>query len=597
MRAAELPVLLAALSFPALVAGILVLLRVRVYRRLEDVNAVFRRGWRSRHLPRLLDVLTVVAIGVFVALQAVRLPFVWGALRGLLAATEGTSPSLTSLGAGLLLGTGTACETLAFAHLLFYLSQCRVSATTPRTPPGRPAWPANPASGSLHVAILVPACDEPPEVLERSLGALVQRVQGATGGHLVLQPLLVENSRDPRCKAQGLEVARRFGVEVLDLPNRGSKAAALNDARARLPAETRYLVVLDADQALVADADLLGDALPLLEADPGLAFVQTAQAYQNCTESLVTLAAAQQQMLLYDCILESRDADQQVPCLGTNVVIRLSTLDEVGGWDEENVTEDLATSHLIHARGHRSRYLRRIYATGLAPRDLAAYFRQQTRWAWGNTGLFLRLLRGIPSRSSERAAPGLRIPYLWSSGFYVHTLVLALLGLAPTLVLILVGAARLGVVGAPLTLDLPVPAWQYASLYAVYVIVLFLPFANMALRGYPLRNLLLVQGLATSTGPVYLLGVARALRGERAVFDPVRRIAAPSVRRGPGRLLAQKLSFALFNATGALAVGLALAGPVGLLRVVPWVLAFWCLVHAVALGHGFLLTRAGTGPD
>lgn len=554
--------------FPALVALVLVLLRGRAYRRLVDVNEVFRRGWRAPALVPLLDALRFVAVAVFVALQAVRLPFLWRAVRTL---SEG-APSLATAGADLLLAAGAACELLAFVHLLFYLSLCRTSAAAPRAAAPAPKPRTEPAP---QVAVLIPACNEAPEVLERSLRGLAHL------DHPALQALLVENSRDPVQKSAGLACARRLGVQALDLVNRGSKAAALNDARPHLHPDTRYVLVLDADQAL--REDLLRDALPLLEADPGLAFVQTAQAYEDCTSSLLAAAAAQQQMLLYDCVLESKDRVGHVSCLGTNVVLRLSALDEVGGWDEENVTEDLSTSHRIHARGHRSRYLRHIYATGLAPRDLAAYFRQQARWAWGNTGLFLRLLgRG---RREPGTTLGLELQYLWSSGFYVHTLVLAGLGVAPTLALIL---AALAGPGASMASALPVPASIYASLYALYVMVLFLPFANMALRGYPLQNLILVQGLTTSTGPVYLRGVWRALRHARAVFDPVRR-ASPASGPSPWPV-SQIVSFAIFNATGALLTTVALAHPG---HPIPWILAFWCFVHGVSVGHTFLLRAGG----
>jgi cellulose synthase/poly-beta-1,6-N-acetylglucosamine synthase-like glycosyltransferase len=170
--------------------------------------------------------------------------------------------------------------------------------------------------------VLIPACNEAPEVLERTLRALAHL------DHPALQVLLVENSRDPVQKSACLAGARRLGVDALDLVNRGSKAAALNDARAQLHPDTRYVLLLDADQAL--REDLLRDALPLLEDDPGLAFVQTAQAYEDCTGSLLAAAAAQQQMLVYDCVLESKNRVGQVYCLGTNVVLRLSVLDEVG---------------------------------------------------------------------------------------------------------------------------------------------------------------------------------------------------------------------------------------------------------------------------
>src|SRR5215470_4371248 len=113
--------------------------------------------------------------------------------------------------------------------------------------------------------------------------------------------------------------------------------------------DVQYTVVFDADQ-LIRD-DFVTEAVALLESDPRLALVQTPQVYENCLGSLLACAAAQQQMLLYDCILEGKGVLRRAPCYGTNFVIRRQALQSVGGWDESNLTEDLTTSYNLHADG------------------------------------------------------------------------------------------------------------------------------------------------------------------------------------------------------------------------------------------------------
>src|SRR5262249_48329834 len=145
-----------------------------------------------------------------------------------------------------------------------------------------------PLLGNLpRVAILVPSCDEPPENLARSLSSL-SRIQ-----YSQLRVLLVENSRNNNLKHEANAVAAKYGIEVVDLPNRGHKAGALNDAEALLGDEVKYTVVFDADQSILDD--FVTEAVTLLELDERLALVQTPQVYENCRDSLLACAAAQQQ--------------------------------------------------------------------------------------------------------------------------------------------------------------------------------------------------------------------------------------------------------------------------------------------------------------
>jgi cellulose synthase (UDP-forming) len=157
-----------------------------------------------------------------------------------------------------------------------------------------------------------------------------------------------------------MQLAGKYGVEVLHIRNRGHKAGALNDALKQLGSHAPYLAVVDADQRV--EPDFLKDIVPLLEADAKVAFVQTTQLYENADETWLCRAAAQQETILYDTILEAKGALGRALCCGTNFVMRMKALEDVGGWDERTVSEDLCTSYLMHRRGWKSLFVRRAAA-------------------------------------------------------------------------------------------------------------------------------------------------------------------------------------------------------------------------------------------
>ncbi len=569
------------LLFPALLAGVLVVLHFRVYRNLRDVNHVFEAGHRSAALRSTLTAIMVLAVSAFGAVQIVRIPFLIRVVGDLAGGPDGRS--WIHAAAALLFVGVVICEAIALTHLLFYLYLCRKGARRDRAPRSSDSSRIPLASPETmdeppRVAILIPACDEPPEVLERSLGSL--RNLDYPG----IRCFLVENSRSKEHKRLALQLAARYNVDVFDLPNRGTKAAALNDARARLDPSITYAVVFDADQRTVKGS-MLADLIPLLEEDTELAFVQTAQAYSNSEESLVTFAAAQQQMLVYDCLMEGKAERGSAPCFGTNFVIRLSALDSVDGWDEDNVTEDLSTSYRLQAQGWKSHYVRKIYANGLALPSLETYWRQQRRWASGNTSLALTLL----GRSLAGKGPfSLGIDYLFSAGFYLQLFVLSALSLAPTAAL--VGAFLYVPEATAFGAGLGAPSWAFGSFYAVYVLVLLFPHINMAMRGYPIRNSILVHGLTTVSAPVYMSGVREALfRRAPTQFDGSRRNPG-STSRGPLFLAPQTWMFAVFVATGSCFCAIAIASPK---NPIPWILCFWAFIHGLSVGHFFLLRQSG----
>jgi cellulose synthase (UDP-forming) len=554
------------LVFPTVLVLTLLLLRVGLYRDLADVSRIFDERKRPGSLGSFVSVLMVVVIGIVVATQALRVPFYGSLLYSVL-----HLPSLAvSLGlAGLMLISAVA-ELAGLIHLGVTLLFTWVGATrfSDPDPPPRP-------KKAPPVTVLVPSCDEDPEALARSLSTISRiRYPG-------VRVLLVENSRNQALKYEAHAVAARYGVEILDLPNRGHKAGALNDAEALLGDDVKYTVVFDADQAILKD--FITDAVALLEADQRLALVQTPQLYENCQGSLLACAAAQQQMLLYDCIVEAKSVLRRVPCYGTNFIIRRQALQDVGGWDESNLTEDLTTSYTLHARRWTSLYLRRIYTVGLAPPTLSSYWKQQLRWANGNTVLFFSVLRRVFRGQSVRVPMSVVADYLWTSSFFLTTCAISLLAVLPTAVLMI---SLFG--GLPARVDSSSLELAFLSLYPLYLVVLFFPYINMRLRGYPLRHMILVQGLLSISSPVFLRGVGQAMfsrPGTQLMVSSTKVLRPGNVNAKRILLTPQSLAFALFVVVGSVLWSWVIAGRGG---IVPWIVGFWAFFHALSLGHFFI---------
>jgi cellulose synthase/poly-beta-1,6-N-acetylglucosamine synthase-like glycosyltransferase len=80
---------------------------------------------------------------------------------------------------------------------------------------------------------------------------------------------------------------------------------------------------------------------------------------------------------------------------GTNFIVRKDVLEEVGGWDEEALTEDAELSLRILEAGYRIKFVPYAVTWEQEPETLGVWFRQRTRWARGNFYLMRKFLAGI----------------------------------------------------------------------------------------------------------------------------------------------------------------------------------------------------------
>ena len=90
----------------------------------------------------------------------------------------------------------------------------------------------------------------------------------------------------------------------------------------------KYMAIFDVDHEV--HRDFLKELVPILEADEKLAFVQTPQLYENAEENLITRAAAMQEMLLYDTIMEAKGSYRRALCCGSNDLVRIKAVNRCG---------------------------------------------------------------------------------------------------------------------------------------------------------------------------------------------------------------------------------------------------------------------------
>ena len=261
----------------------------------------------------------------------------------------------------------------AFGFFSNLVSESRKHEPSPQAEPGQDA----------SVAILIPARHEPKQVVENTLLTCMGLAYPNK------RVYLLDDSSIESYKQEARELAERYDITLFTrADNRGAKAGLINDVLKTLT--EKYIAVFDADQNPMPG--FLRKVLPFLEADDRLSFVQTPQFYSNTDASRVALISNVQQAVFFEYVCEGKSSKESMFCCGTNVVIRRSALEDVGGFDEQTVTEDVATTLKLHRKGWKSLYYNKAYTFGMAPEDLGSYFKQQNRWAMGNVQLFRKLV-------------------------------------------------------------------------------------------------------------------------------------------------------------------------------------------------------------
>ena len=244
--------------------------------------------------------------------------------------------------------------------------------------------------GPFDVAVLIPCCSEPDDLVFGTVrAALALRHPLATRVTVWLLDDGAKPSRSERLARLAPPANARYVARPKSKPHHG-KAGNLNYTLRHVlypqgPAPNAVLVVLDCDQE--PHADFLEQTLPYLHTQPRTALVQTPQHFYNVVPS-ADIFNHHNGSFFY-AVQPGLDAWEATVCCGTNFVARSAAVCEVGWFPTESITEDFLLSMKLSAAGHVVRYHAAAAVTGEAPEDLRQVFKQRSRWCCGCFQVFL----------------------------------------------------------------------------------------------------------------------------------------------------------------------------------------------------------------
>jgi cellulose synthase/poly-beta-1,6-N-acetylglucosamine synthase-like glycosyltransferase len=209
----------------------------------------------------------------------------------------------------------------------------------------------------------------------------------------LLQVQVLDDSSDETTRLARACVARHRaqGLDVILIHRRqliGFKAGAL--AHGLKQARGEYVAIFDAD--FCPEPDFLQRTVPYLMADSGLAFVQARWSYLNPAYSPLTRA----QTIALDghFVVEHLGRNRNgllINFNGTAGVWRRQAIEQAGGWQSDTLTEDVDLSFRAQLAGWRALYLPDVEVPAELPPQMAAFKRQQARWATGAAQCLFKL--------------------------------------------------------------------------------------------------------------------------------------------------------------------------------------------------------------
>jgi cellulose synthase/poly-beta-1,6-N-acetylglucosamine synthase-like glycosyltransferase len=266
-------------------------------------------------------------------------------------------------------------------------------------------------------------------VVERLIEAIVQLDYPA---HL-LQIQVLDDSTDETtaiaAKLVDLHRRRGLNIELIHRADRsGFKAGALKKGLETATGE--FIAIFDAD--FVPQPDFLRQVVPYFLNQPEVGIIQTRWGHLNRWYSWLTAAQA--------LALDGHFAIEQTARNRTGLMInfngtagmwRRACIEDAGGWQGDTISEDFDLSYRAQLVGWTCLFLRDVVAPAEIPPQLAAFKRQQFRWAKGSIQCLKKL--GWRVLWSHLAWPVKLQALAHISSYLVHPLMVALALATPIL--------------------------------------------------------------------------------------------------------------------------------------------------------------------
>ena len=260
------------------------------------------------------------------------------------------------------------------------------------------------------VSIHVPAYNEPPDMLIETIDALARL------DYPDFEVLVIDNNTkheelwrpvEAHCRAIDPE-GRRFRFFHVD-GLAGFKAGALNYALERTSPDAEIVAVIDADYQVIPR--WLDDLVPGF-ADPKVAIMQAPQDYRDGEDNAFKAACYAEYRGFFAIGMVTRNERNAIIQHGTMTMVRRTTLDAVGGWATDSITEDAELGLRIFEAGQEAHYVPVSYGRGLMPDTFLDFKKQRFRWAYGAMQILKSHARSLLGRERTALTAGQRYHFV-----------------------------------------------------------------------------------------------------------------------------------------------------------------------------------------
>ena len=224
---------------------------------------------------------------------------------------------------------------------------------------------------SPSISVAIPAFNE-----EASLESTVKSVLSSDYGN-ILEVIVINDGSSDRTKEIAVELEKKYSkVVFLDKSNSG-KADSLNQAMKIAKGE--LFVVVDADSYPSKNA--ISKMVSFFE-DSLVSAVTTRVLVRDSDKFIRRLQAIEYKVIAFTrSLLSFLDAIYVTP--GPLAMYRKSALKDIGGFDTENMTEDIEITWRLVFNRYKVRMAFEPYVTTVAPDTFRGWVRQRIRWNIG----------------------------------------------------------------------------------------------------------------------------------------------------------------------------------------------------------------------
>jgi len=228
------------------------------------------------------------------------------------------------------------------------------------------------------VDIMIPTYNEPAFILKRTIIGC----QGIDYDNKKIY--LLDDTKRPEIK----KLAAELGCEYFTRKdNAHAKAGNLNAALARTNGE--LIVFFDAD--FVPTKNFLERTVGFFQKEK-IALVQTPQSFYNHDPIARNLGLedilTSEEEVFYRQMQPIKDGAGSVVCAGTSFIARRKSLETIGGFVTESLSEDYFTGIRLAAFGYELVYLDEKLSAGLAAENISSHIEQRLRWGRGTLQAF-----------------------------------------------------------------------------------------------------------------------------------------------------------------------------------------------------------------